>query len=73
LLRVHDATVIDADYGYFGGSKITGSIKLKAGLHPFRLYYMRIQNKKGNPILNLEWSGPGFETQLIPSSNYYRK
>ena len=34
LLRIHDATVIDADYGYVGGKEVSGMIKLKAGLHP---------------------------------------
>ena len=38
LLRIHEATVIDADYGYRGGGEASGAIRLKAGLHPFRLY-----------------------------------
>lgn len=69
LLRIHDATVIDADYGYSVGSEKTGTLKLRAGLHPFRLYYMG--NKKGKPFLNLEWSGPGIEKQLIPSTSFF--
>ena len=71
LLRIHDATVIDADYGYFGGSEKIGTIKLKAGLHPFRLYYVRKSGRK--PMLNLEWSGPGIEKQPIPSAVYFHE
>jgi len=41
FLRIHDAMVIDADFGYVSGTELNGTIKLKAGLHPFRLYYAR--------------------------------
>jgi len=65
LLRIHDASVIDADYGYFGGSEKTGTINLKAGLHPFRLY---VRIKKGRSMLNMEWIGPGIGKQPIPAT-----
>jgi len=65
LLRIHDASVIDADYGYFGGSEKTGTINLKAGLHPFRLY---VRIKKGRPMLNMDWIGPGIGKQPIPAT-----
>jgi arylsulfatase A-like enzyme len=70
LLRIHEATVLDADFGYTAGAEVTGSIKLKAGLHPFRLYYVRGTN--GTPSLDLQWSGPGFTTQPIPASAFRR-
>ncbi len=66
LLRIHNSTVIDADYGYFGGSEKTGAIKLKAGLHPFRLYYIR--KRGGKPMLDMEWIGPGIGKQPIPAT-----
>jgi arylsulfatase A-like enzyme len=68
LLRIHDATVIDADFGYAGGTEVSGLIKLKAGLHPFRLHYAR--GTKGTPALNLSWSGPGVAKQSIPDSAF---
>ena len=70
LLRIHDATVIDADYGYVGGTEVSGTIKLKAGLHPFRLYYAR--GATGAPALSFSWSGPGFPKQAIPDSAFCR-
>jgi arylsulfatase A-like enzyme len=69
-LRIHDATVIDADFGYPGGTEINGSIKLQAGLHPFRLYYAR--RDKGTPDLNLSWSGPGIAKGKIPAEIFRR-
>ncbi len=61
-LRIHEATVIDADYGYAGG-EISGSIKLKAGMHPFRLCYIRRGDRV--PSLTFSWSGPGFSKQPV--------
>lgn len=68
LLRIHDATVIDADYGYTEGKEVSGGIKLQAGLHPFRLFYMH--RIKGKSSLNLSWSGPGIDVQPIPNSAF---
>jgi len=38
LLRIHETTVIDADYSFASGKEMQGKILLKAGLHPFRFY-----------------------------------
>jgi arylsulfatase A-like enzyme len=70
LLRVHEATVIDEDFGYRGGSERSGAILLKAGKHPFRLYYSR--RTKGIPELKWDWSGPGIPRQSVPASALFR-
>lgn len=70
LLHLHDATVIDADYGYVGGQEISGVIKLQAGLHPFRLFYAR--RTGGKPELQLSWSGPGIAKGVIPNDIFQR-
>ena len=66
LLRIHDATVIDADFGYGGGREAGGGIRLRAGPHAFRLYYAR--GSRGKPALKFSWSGPGIAKELIPDS-----
>jgi arylsulfatase A-like enzyme len=65
LLRIHEATVIDADYSYASGIDGKGKILLKAGLHPFRLYCISETEKK--PLVNLQWQGPGITRQQIPA------
>jgi arylsulfatase A-like enzyme len=55
-LRIHDATVLDADYGYQGDSERTGTIKLKAGLHPLKLTYYYQASRSDPPRLMLLWS-----------------
>lgn len=69
LLQIHEATVIDADYGYKRNSERKGNILLKAGLHPFRFYYLKAVS--GKPCLDLKWKGPGLKKQEI-SSNFFR-
>lgn len=72
VLRIHGATVLDADFGYGfeQPSEVTASIVLKAGLHPFRLYYVRGSSE--SPTLDLKWSGPGMAKTLIGAESFYR-
>ncbi len=70
LLRLHEATVLDADFAYTGGTERSASATLTAGLHPFRLYYAR--GTGGTPALALQWSGPGFARQAIPDTAFRR-
>jgi len=55
IFKIHDKLVLDADFGY-DGSEVSQTVKLQAGLHPFRYYY-RTGDKP--PALVLQWSGPG--------------
>ncbi len=69
VFRIHSANIIDADYGYEPGTEIAGRVKLEAGLHPFRLHYL----KKGGsfPQLDLKWSGPSIPKQRIPEDRFF--
>jgi len=70
FLRIHDAAVIDADFGYTVGTERKGNIRLEAGLHPFKLYYTTKSVAK--PFLDFQWSGPDINKQPIPSSVFVR-
>lgn len=70
LLRIHEATVIDEDFGYTSGTERSGTIRLKAGKHPFRLYYSR--RTGGVPDLRWDWSGPGIARGPVPSAALFR-
>lgn len=69
-LRLHEASVLDADYGYTGGTEISATIKLEAGLHPYRLYYLN--KDSATPLLDLQWSGPGLAKQTVPNAAFLR-
>lgn len=69
LLRIHGCLVIDEDFRYQKGTKRSGVINLKEGMHPFRLYSSK--KTKDKPILDLEWSGPDFENQMVPSIVFF--
>ncbi|MGV3540011.1 MAG: PA14 domain-containing protein, partial [Rufibacter sp.] len=70
VLRLHDALVIDADYGYAANSEKQGKINLKAGLHPIKLYSLKGATAK--PQLMLQWEGPGVIKQQIPATAFVR-
>ncbi|HEY2343395.1 MAG TPA: sulfatase-like hydrolase/transferase [Chthoniobacteraceae bacterium] len=69
LLRIHEATVIDADFGYHPGTEVSGTIRLQAGLHPFRLYYRTTANSFAAP--RLQWSSAGVEKGDVPASAFF--
>lgn len=70
VMRLHDATLIDADFGYAGGTERSAQIRLKAGPHPCRI--SSVHRTGSAPLLALEWSGPGFERRAIPDAAFAR-
>lgn len=68
LLRIHEATVIDADYGHAPGTEASGTVRLKAGMHPFRLYYAR--RASGQPRLSFRWSYDTQPKREIPAAAF---
>ena len=66
FLRIHDASVLDADFGYQGGSEVSASINLMAGRHALRLSYAR--GTGGTPALSLQWSSANIAKQAIPTT-----
>ena len=70
FLRLHNAQLIDADFGYESDSEVSAKIKLQKGKHPFRL---SVVNKDGASLkTSLQWSGPNLEKQPIPDSAFSR-
>ena len=68
MLWIHDAHIIDDDFNHTGASK-SGSMRLKAGLHPIRVLY---KHEAGTHDLNLKYSGPGLSLQDVPESALFR-
>ncbi|QQL44826.1 sulfatase-like hydrolase/transferase [Sulfuriroseicoccus oceanibius] len=68
MLWIHDAHIIDDDFNHNGSAK-SGSMRLKAGLHPVRILY---KHTSGSHDINLQYSGPGITTQTIPESSFFR-
>jgi arylsulfatase A-like enzyme len=65
-LWLHDAHLIDAE-ARDGGNNVTEKILLRAGAHPFRLYYA---HTAGQPELSLRYTGPGIPEQDAPPSSF---
>jgi len=71
FLKIHEASVIDADYGYEAGTTREGRITLKAGYHPIKIYCG--SNSKGDDSLELSWEGPSFSKSKVPENVYFTK
>ncbi|MBT5170167.1 MAG: hypothetical protein HOL92_17060 [Opitutales bacterium] len=63
IMRIHDAIIIDADFGYEGGKEVSASVKLEAGLHPFTLSVLK--NSTASSALDVQWRGPSLSKQAI--------
>jgi uncharacterized sulfatase len=71
VLRLHEATLIDADRGGSAAdSPISADVRLKAGLHPVRLIYARGEGRE--PALRLSWEGPGVQG-AVPADRLYHQ
>jgi uncharacterized sulfatase len=69
VMHMHEALLFDRDR-INQTKKLTADMVLEEGYHPFRLVYKG--EKNGKPGLELNWSGPGFETQAIRAEYFYR-
>jgi arylsulfatase A-like enzyme len=70
FVRLHDAQLIDADFGYTAATEASsGSIPLAAGLHPIRIHYRHAN--AANHSLILQWQGPRNSKQTIPTGNFF--
>ena len=68
-LYIGDSKVVDND-GPHGMRASSGTIALKAGLHPIRVDYY---NSGGSWGLEVAWAGPDFDMQPIPDDVLQRK
>ena len=70
FVRLHDAQLIDADFGYTaGGERSSGTVPLEAGLHPIRIHYRHAS--AASHSLTLRWEGPGISRQVVPAARFF--
>jgi arylsulfatase A-like enzyme len=53
-VRLHDASLFDADYGYEPGTPLTQEVYLKAGFHPVKIYLLKHAGASGEVSLILK-------------------
>lgn len=68
-VRLHEAELLDADFGYTSGKEIFTTVKLKAGYHPVKIYALKKGGKKEELVLKYkegtsDWS-------LLSNKNLY--
>ncbi|MEO6136238.1 MAG: PA14 domain-containing protein, partial [Ginsengibacter sp.] len=69
FLRLHDANVLDADFGYKPGDELFKTVKLKEGFHPITIYYL--QNGNSDSGLTLKWKSSEAGWKTISAEYFY--
>ena len=63
---LHDAHILDDDFSHTG-AEVSASVRLKAGRHPFRLFY---RHTSGGRNLTLQYASAGLPRQSVPLSAF---
>ncbi len=63
IMRLHEATVIDADAGYDSGSDLSANVMLAAGKHPITIHSLFESDAAGGP--GISWSAAGAPEQPL--------
>ncbi len=53
FMRLHDASLFDADYGYEADKELTQMVYLKSGYHPVSIYLLK--KSKNNETITIKW------------------
>ena len=69
ILWIHDRRIIEDDYHHDGTVK-SAAVKLKAGLHPIRLFARPAPARRN---LTLQYQGPALPKQTVPDSAFFRE
>lgn len=69
VLRLHQATLIDADAPYQSGEVVQASVELAQGKHPLQLWRLVEDDQTA---FQLDWSGPGGAAGAIPATAWSR-
>lgn len=68
-LRLHEATLIDEDFGYEPNTKITEDVYLKAGYHKVKLNYLRKDGAQSE--VKLEWKSTDGDWKAVSTDLFY--
>lgn len=66
VARIHEALLIDADFGY-GRSEIAAKIRLEKGRHPIAIHLLK--SGESGPMLEVDWRGPSFKRKALSTES----
>lgn len=68
FMRIHDAAVVDGDFGVAPGTETVGTIRLEKGQHPIRITCL--VNDNTNPELRVRWGISGSDLKDIDAASW---
>ena len=66
VARIHEALLIDADFGY-KRSEIAAKIRLEKGRHPIAIHLLK--SGESGPTVEVDWSGPYFKRKALSAES----
>lgn len=70
FLRIHEAAVVDGDFGVGEDDTVTGTIRLDQGYHPVRLTFRHTDQDRESPV-RIQWSRGDGGAEPIPSDVWW--
>lgn len=71
FLKIHDISVIDADYNYKEGTVKSSDLFLEKGYHPIRIYFEKSTSRDAE--IFLEWESSDIKKQKIDKDFFFVK
>lgn len=68
-VRLHEAELLDADFGYTSGKEIFTTVRLKVGYHPVKIYALQKAGNLGE--LTLKCREEGADWSLLSNKNLF--
>jgi hypothetical protein len=66
FMRLHEATLFDADFNYTPNTTLTQDVYLKKGYHPVTIYLLKEPNQKSSIMLQWKQDGTNGQTWSVP-------
>jgi arylsulfatase A-like enzyme len=71
IIRLHEALLADAGYGYRPGQQVAATAMLQAGSHPVRIYVLKKTGSEQN--FEMEWRGPGVAMTQMSAGDFHHE
>ncbi len=71
VIRLHEALLADAGYGYQPGQQVSATAMLQAGSHSVRIYMLKKTGSEQN--FEIQWHGPGASMAQMSAEDFYHE
>ncbi|MDA0205016.1 MAG: sulfatase-like hydrolase/transferase [Acidobacteria bacterium] len=71
IVRLHEALLADASYGYQPGQQVSATAMLQAGSHPVRIYLLKKTAREQD--FEIQWHAPGASMAKMSAADFFHE